>query len=107
MADLAGLVRTTRPCWRRSTTSVAGWLPWTPRTVRERIVTIVAKKMNSRYAVHQGELEVRLGQATAELSARLSVLDNEGGAVREKVQQLEDAHTLQVGNPEIQFLANL
>ena len=37
----------------------------------------------------------------------MSVLDNEGGAVREKVQQLEDAHTLQVVNPKIQFLANL
>ena len=37
----------------------------------------------------------------------MSVLDNEGGAVREKVQQLEDAHTLQVINPEIEFLGNL
>ena len=54
-----------------------------------------------------GELEVRLDEATAELTARLSVLDNEGGAVREKVQQLEDAHTLQVVNPEIHFLGNL
>ena len=43
-----------------------------------------------------GELEVRIGQATAEFMGRLSVLDNEGGSVREKVQQLEDAHTLQV-----------
>ena len=72
--------------------------PWTPRTVRQRIVTIVAKKMNSQQALHLGELEVRLGEATAELTARLSVLDKEGGAVREKVQQLEDALTLQVVN---------
>ena len=43
-----------------------------------------------------GELEVRIGQATAELTARLAALDSEGGAVREKVQMLEDAHTLQV-----------
>ena len=43
-----------------------------------------------------GELEVRLGQATAELTARLAALDSEGGAVREKVQLLEDAQTLQV-----------
>ena len=39
---------------------------------------------------------MRIGQATAELRARLAALDNEGGAVREKVQLLEDAHTLQV-----------
>ena len=39
---------------------------------------------------------MRIGQATAEFMGRLSVLDNEGGSVREKVQQLEDAHTLQV-----------
>ena len=39
---------------------------------------------------------MRIGQATAELTARLAALDNEGGAVREKVQLLEDAHTLQV-----------
>ena len=38
---------------------------------------------------------MRIGQATAELTARLAALDNEGGAVREKVQLLEDAHTLQ------------
>ena len=43
-----------------------------------------------------GELEVRIGQATAELTARLAALDSEGGAVREKVQLLEDAQTLQV-----------
>ena len=43
-----------------------------------------------------GELVVRIGQATAEFMGRLSVLDTEGGSVREKVQQLEDAHTLQV-----------
>ena len=40
---------------------------------------------------------MRIGQATAELRARLAALDNEGGAVREKVQLLEDAHTLKVG----------
>ena len=40
---------------------------------------------------------MRIGQATAELRARLAALDNERGAVREKVQLLEDAHTLQVG----------
>ena len=55
--------------------------------------------LKSQKNLHLDELEVRLGEATAELTARLSVLDNEGGAVREKVQQLEDAHTLQVVNP--------
>lgn len=43
-----------------------------------------------------GQLEGRLGQAASELEARIAVLDAEGGRAREKLQQLEDAYTIQV-----------
>ena len=75
-------------------------MPLTPRTVSLKlyfVFSISSIDVLSHMTIKlSGELEARIGEATAELRARLAALDNEGGVVREKVQLLEDAHTLQV-----------
>lgn len=44
-----------------------------------------------------GQLDARLGQLAGDLGGRITGMDSESAVQREKVQQLEDAYTLQVG----------